>query len=207
MTVPAPAHGMLGSTKRIRASREKAILRATYEVLAESGYEGLRYEAVAARARASKATLYRHWPTKGELVTAAVRAARMTSLAVPDTGTLRGDLVAYVSRLAEQASGEEGAVIAGLSLTMRHDAELAALLRPLTTFKESPGRAICTRAEERGELPPGHDARLVDEIPAALLFVRGFALGRMPDETYLRHLVDDIVLPLLTVKQPCEETP
>ncbi|MDF3144135.1 MULTISPECIES: TetR/AcrR family transcriptional regulator [unclassified Streptomyces] len=179
MTVPAPAHGTLKSTKWIRASRQRAILRATYEVLAESGYEGLRYEAVAARARASKATLYRHRRTKGELVTVAVRASHVTSLAVPDTGTLRGDLVASVDGLAELASGQKGAVIAGLFLAVRHDAELAAGIRPLAMLEESPGRVICARAEKRGELPPGHDARLVDEI----------------------------VLPLLTVKQSCEETP
>ncbi|MFH8492636.1 aldehyde dehydrogenase family protein [Streptomyces coeruleorubidus] len=97
--------------KRLSASRERTILRVVYEILAESGYQGLHYEAAATRARTSKATLYRHWPTKAELVTTAVSFRPAEDLQVPDTGTLRGDLLAYLQLLAEWMSGEPGAVI------------------------------------------------------------------------------------------------
>lgn len=186
------------SAKRLRGDRESAIMRVTYELLAETGYQGLRYDNVAARARASKATLYRYWPTKAELVTAAIRASDVAGVRVPDTGTLRGDLVAHFGALATQVGGEEGQVLAGLFVAMHRDSELAARLRPLMVSRTPPGHAICARAEERGELRPGYDVRLIDEIPVPVLFMRSFALGLPLDARFIEHLVDDIVLPLLT---------
>lgn len=100
-------------------------------MLAETGYQGLRYDGVAARARAGKMTLYRYWPTKAELVTTAVAARPPEQVPVPDTGTLRGDLLAYFGAVAERVSGQEGAVLAGLFVVMRNDPDLASRLRPL----------------------------------------------------------------------------
>jgi AcrR family transcriptional regulator len=184
--------------RRLSASRERTILRAVYGILAESGYQGLRYEAVATRARTSKATLYRHWPTKAELVTTAMSLRPAEDLRVPDTGTLRGDLLAYLQLLAEWMGGEPGAVISGLFVTMRNDAELAALLRPLLIPAVPPVRAVCERAERRGELALGQDVRFIDELCVSALFMRHALLGLPLDAEFVEYLVDGVAMPLLT---------
>jgi AcrR family transcriptional regulator len=186
-----------GRSRRLEGERQQAILRATYELLGETGYQGLRVDAVAARAQASKATLYRHWPTKAELVGDAVRYCKAVEEALPDTGSLRGDLVAWFDEIAETLSGEEGAVLAGLFVALHTEPELAGQLRSLRDSKIPHAAAVLDRAVERGELRPGADAALIDEIVPPLLFMRRFALGESIDHAYVEHVVDDIILPLL----------
>lgn len=187
-----------GRSRRLDEERKQAILRATYDLLGETGYQGLRVDAVAARAQASKATLYRHWPTKAELVADAIRECKASDVGVPDTGSLRCDLVEWFGRLAATIGGEEGPILAGLFMAMRNDPELAAQLRPMRESKIPHAAAICARAEGRGELRPGYDVGLIDEIVPAQLFMHCFAFGRPLDEPFIEHLVDDIILPLLT---------
>jgi AcrR family transcriptional regulator len=177
--------------------REQAILRAAYELLGEVGYQGLRVDAVAARARASKATLYRHWPAKASLVADAVRACKNTAEDIPDTGSLRGDLVTWFQAIAESIGGAQGRLLAGLFMAMYRDPELAAELRSMRTSKAPAAATICARAEQRGELRPGYDAGLIDEIAPGQMFMHHFAMGLPLDATFLDHMVDDIILPLL----------
>jgi AcrR family transcriptional regulator len=182
---------------RLDVDREQAILRATYELLSEVGYQGLRVDAVATRAKASKATLYRHWPSKASLVADAVRLCKAGGETAPDTGSLRGDLVTWFSMLAEQTTGEVGPLLAGLVMAMHTDPELAAEMRAMRDSKTPLAAAICARAEARGELKPGYDAGLIDEIVPGQLFMHSFALGGSLDAGFIDHLVDDIILPLL----------
>jgi AcrR family transcriptional regulator len=187
-----------GRTRKLDGEREQAILRATYELLGETGYQGLRVDAVAARAQASKATLYRHWPTKAELVTDAVRCCRAAESPLPDTGTLRGDLAAWFCSMATMIGSEEGPILAGLFMALHTEPELAAQLREMRESKLPLAKAICERAVARGELRPGYDAGLIEEIVPAQVFMRRFALGEPLDQAFIDHLVDDIILPLLT---------
>jgi AcrR family transcriptional regulator len=88
-------------------AREKAILAAVIGLLGELGYEGMTMDAVAARAHASKTTIYKRWPGKAELVRAAVdnyAAGRLTAAA--DTGSLRGDLMAVMDAMAGHLTPE-----------------------------------------------------------------------------------------------------
>src|SRR3954470_13799030 len=187
-----------GRSRRLDDEREQAILRATYDLLGETGYQGLRVDAVAARAQASKATLYRHWPTKAGLVVDAVNCCKEVEQPPGDTGTLRGDLMEWFWQIGETITGREGPILAGLFMAMQTDPELAAELRGMRDSKVPFAEAICARAAGRGELRPGYDARLIDEIVPALLFMHCFALGNSLDEPFIAHLVDDIILPLLT---------
>jgi AcrR family transcriptional regulator len=186
-----------GRSRRLDEEREQAILRATYDLLGEAGYQGLRVDAVCARAQASKATLYRHWPTKAGLVADAVRACKASDAVAPDTGSLRGDLVGWFGTLAKSIAGEEGPILAGLFMAMTHDPELAAELRSMRESKVPYAEAICARAAGRGELPAGYDAGVIDEIVPAQLFMHCFASGRPLDDAFIEHLVDDIIMPLL----------
>jgi len=188
---------MVTRSRRLDEEREGAILRATYDLLAESGYQGLRVDAVAARAQASKATLYRHWPTKAGLVVDAVKFCKAGEGDLPDTGSLRGDLVEWFTDIATAISGEEGPILAGLFVALQSEPELAAELRSLRDSKIPHAELLCSRALARGELRPGYDAGLVDEIVPAQMFMRAFALGEPLDAEFVDHLVDDIILPLL----------
>jgi AcrR family transcriptional regulator len=184
-------------TRRLDEERQGAILRATYDLLAEAGYQGLRVDAVAARAQASKATLYRHWPTKAGLVVDAVKFCKSAAEDLPDTGSLRGDLVAWFTDIATAVSGEEGPILAGLFVALQSEPELAVELRSLRDSKRPHAEVLCSRAFDRGELRPGYDAGLVDEIVFPQLFMRAFALGEPLDREFVDHLVDDIIMPLL----------
>jgi AcrR family transcriptional regulator len=188
---------MIVRNRRLDEERERAILRATYDLLAETGYQGLRVDAVAARAQASKATLYRHWPTKAGLVIDAVKFCKVTAEDLPDTGSLRGDLVAWFTDWAEHMGGDEGPILAGLFVALHTEPELAAELRAMRESKAPYAETLCSRAFARGELKPGYDAGLIDEIVPAQMFMRLFALGEPLDQEFLVHLVDDIILPLL----------
>ena len=190
--------GAAGRSRKLDEEREQAILRATYELLGETGYQGLRVDAVAARAQASKATLYRHWPTKAGLVVDAVNCCKEADPPPGDTGSLRGDLTQWFGQIGETITGREGPILAGLFMAMQTDPDLAAELRAMRDSKVPFAEAICARAGERGELGPGYDAQLIDEIVPALLFMHCFAHGEPLDEPFITHLVDDIILPLLT---------
>src|SRR3954452_9261807 len=117
--------GAAGRSRKLDGEREQAILRAAFDLLGETGYQGLRVDAVAARARASQATLYRHWPTKAGLVADAVLDCKATVEDSPDTGNLRADLVAWSGAIAASVAGDQGPILAGLFMAMHTDPELA----------------------------------------------------------------------------------
>jgi AcrR family transcriptional regulator len=167
-------------------------------LLAEVGYAGLRFDAVAARARASKATLYRHWSGKAQLVADAVRICKPSIVEAPDTGTLRGDLVAMLRRMADTMAGQDGPLLAGLIMAMRTDPEFAQEMRALFESGSPVCETVCAQALVRGELCAGYDPGLIEEIAPAQLFMHSFARGEPLDAQFIDHLVDDILLPVLT---------
>jgi AcrR family transcriptional regulator len=181
--------------------RERAILAAVIGLLGEVGYEAMTMDAVAARAHASKTTIYRRWRGKPELVKAAVDgyvAGRVPSSA--DTGSLRGDLMTVMHAMRGHLTEEFLAMMSGLIHAMRTDPELAGVLRSHLANDYSAARPIVRRAVTRGELPAGADealAAITHEVIEAQLF-RQMAVGGSFDEEFARHVVDDLVLPALT---------
>ena len=110
-------------------TRDPEILDAALDVLAETGYDGMTIDMVAARAKAGKATLYRRWASKSELVLDAVACMKSTDVDLaspPDTGTLRGDLVAMVKTPTIRESERKLKVMAGIVSMIARDPELAA---------------------------------------------------------------------------------
>jgi AcrR family transcriptional regulator len=180
-------------------AREEAILSATLELLGEVGYDRITMDGVAARARASKATIYRHWPGKAELVVAAVRnRAGGQATPPPDTGSLRGDLLAVLTAMRASLTGQDAALILGLIIAMRRDPELAQIVRgQVVDDKGEVFGAVLGRAAARGDLPDGTGHGLFVEISSAMLFSRLFVTGQPLDDEFLRHLVDEVLLPLL----------
>ncbi|MFX0574541.1 TetR/AcrR family transcriptional regulator [Nocardia nepalensis] len=178
--------------------RVDAILDATLDLLAEHGYAALTMDAVAARANASKATIYRRWRGKADLVKAALDAYDAQQNAeIPDTGSLRGDLVAVLETLCAKSSEQYLSMIGELVAAMRHDAELAAALRAHIDNEElSPFHDALHRAIDRGELPAHTDTELIHDVAEAMI-MRQMQIGAAFDEAFTNRLVDDVLLVLL----------
>jgi AcrR family transcriptional regulator len=191
--------GESGESPARGRAREQAILTAVVGLLGEVGYEAMTMDAVAARAHASKTTIYRRWPGKPELVRAAVDALIAGRVLVaPDAGSLRGDLLSVMRAMRGHLTPEFTDMMSGLVHAMRSDPELAGSLRAL--FAQDPvSEQVIGRAVKRGELPPrsaGKLAPLVHEVVEAQLLRQMIASGEL-DDAFARHVVDDIVLPLL----------
>ena len=139
---------------------DTAILEATVAEIEISGYAGLSMERVAERARASKASLYRRWPSKVELVMDAIYDLLPDPAATADTGSLRGDLLALLRSAAEMLAGPGGTAIRGLISEALRDPGQAAQLRRYTRGRSlAEMREVVQRAMERGELAARHDHR------------------------------------------------
>ena len=182
----------------VLSGRDVAICDATLALLLEVGYDRMSMDAVAARAHASKATIYRRWPGKQELVLDAVKS-RGPGLTVPeDTGSLRGDLVATYRSAVAGAAAEDADLIAGVLRAMRSAPELADCVRSqVLESKCDVSRTIVARAVERRELPATTDPLILHEVASALWFHRVLVVGADADDVFIVHVVDDVLMPLL----------
>ncbi|HEX4246328.1 MAG TPA: TetR/AcrR family transcriptional regulator [Pseudonocardia sp.] len=178
--------------------RVDAILASTVELLTEVGYQALTMDAVAARAQASKATIYRRWSNKAALVRAALDDLDAgQNAAVPETGTLRGDFLAVMAGLRERATAPYLAMIADLVAATRHDEQLAAELRLHLAKEElSPFHEALAAAVRRGELPADVDFELIHDVAEAMIQRQLAAAGPF-DDAFTTRVVDDVLLVLL----------
>jgi len=181
-----------------KSDRRTAICEAVFELLGEVGYDRMSMDAVAARARASKATIYRTWPTKPDLVIEAVKHRLGDNPVVDDTGSLRDDLVAHLQAVCNVACGEAGAVVGGLLTAATRNPELSeAVNLHVYEMKKQAYEVMLARAIERGELGEGADAGLLHEITHALVSARRlWELGPL-DDAYAERVVDRVLLPVL----------
>ena len=177
--------------------RESEILAITLELLEEHGYDRLSVDSVATTARASKATLYRRWPTKAELVAAAFVEGTRQSVVDPDTGTLRGDLRQIGEAIRIHIGAHAGALRAIL-VKLPRSASLAELVRQqfLDQPRESIQRAH-SRAAGRGEVTGNVSEELWDLLPGYLIY-KTILTGRAPSRRAVQHLVDTVLMPSLT---------
>ena len=179
-------------------ARESAICAAALELLAEVGYDRMSMDAVAARAKASKATIYRRWPGKRELVVHAIRCRGPQQMEPPDTGTLRGDIIATLRVAHEGIGSEDVALLSGVLKAMRGAPEIADTLRQqVLVDKQNVGITIVRRAIERGELGPNADPAVFHEVAPALMFFRVLVTGEPIDDDFFAHVADDVLIPLL----------
>lgn len=182
---------------RVVDDREGEILDATIRVVGRLGYERLTMDVVAAEARASKATLYRHWSTKAELVVDAVsRAKCMPDRDDVDTGSLRGDLLATWCHIDGWAAELPISVIGGLMTALHtHEDLQTAFQERFLAPRLAEDRQMFDRAAARGELGPDVDVDLLMSILPALSVHREMLLGTPVDETFIQHVIDDVLLP------------
>lgn len=180
-------------------TRDAVILEAALDVLAEHGYDAMTIEMVATAAKAGKATLYRRWPSKAHLVVDAIGTlADLTPdlSRLPDTGSLRGDLIALSTVAGPQLDARRCRIVAGLCSAFPREPELAAVVRerlldPLKTLIW----VLLERAKARGEIAPDRDLGLLaTTVPAMVLYGAVFQNAPLNADSAVA-IVDQILLP------------
>ncbi|MDK0520009.1 TetR/AcrR family transcriptional regulator [Streptomyces sp. ML-6] len=186
---------------RLTPEREDEMYAAVLDLLREVGYDALTMDAVAARTRSSKATLYRQWGSKPELVAKALRSNKPVSLDEIDTGSLRGDFHAMLGRADDCQMEKDSALIRGLSQAVHDNPDLREALRELLIEPEMNGLdQLLRRAVDRGEVRP--DSPALKYLPHMLIgafAARQLVDDRSVDQAFLLDYVDSVVLPALGV--------
>ncbi|HEY0578742.1 MAG TPA: TetR/AcrR family transcriptional regulator [Pseudonocardia sp.] len=197
---PVATRGETGGLRRRRRGQElhAAIVDAVLGELREQGYAGLTMDGVAARAQTGKATLYRRWQSKVELVVAALEFA-MPKMRVPaDRGDLRGELLDVLHQLAEEIGSPSGEAARGLIAELVRSPALAQAVRPfLADSVTAPTLEVLRRAAVRGEIPVSALTPRYASIGTDLLRQHALVNGSpVPDEA-ITEIVDGILLPLM----------
>lgn len=168
---------------------EKAILDATMELLSEIGFRAMTVEAIAARAGASKSTIYRRWPAKENLVIAAF--AQTPLLVVRGRGDTVAQLVEVQAQFANLMQETTlGGVLAALVAERAHSPALGVAMDPLVHQRRQPMAEILTRAVERGELPADIDLEFAIDMISAPVLQRIMVMGLPTDRRYIRQTVE-----------------
>ena len=178
------------------ASRDDVLRRAALDLVTEIGYDRMTMDAVAARAGAGKATVYRRWANKAELVGDALAHEHVDGQ-VPDTGSLRGDLVALAGQLSGQDPLYKARLITGLASAMLADTELRQAFETFPPPVEHAVATVVDRALARGEITAPADPAMIAAILPALGLHRLIFTGAGPDPDYATAVIDNVLLPAL----------
>ena len=187
-----------GKTRRRGAALEEALLDAAWDELQEAGYADLTIEAVADRAGTSRAVLYRRWHSRAELVIVAMRRHRpMLSGEVPDTGSLRGDVLALLTRTSERLTELGADTVYGILGDYFADTELfSAVQDQVLHIGAGVMATILKHAEERGEVRPGISPR-VASLPTDLFRHELLIRRTPPTRSAIAEIIDEVFLPLV----------
>ena len=176
---------------------QRAILLAADELLLRHGLDAVTMDAVAEHARASKATIYRWWPSKELLALDALVISLEDALARirTDTGTLRGDLRAILRPALKQLSHRPYArVIAALIAEVQRDAAFAeAWEEHYVTTRRRHAKAAFRRAIDRGEIPAATDVELATDMVYGPLYHRLLHRHAPLNQAMAYRLVDAVV--------------
>jgi AcrR family transcriptional regulator len=178
--------------------REAELLAVTLRLLQEHGYDHLTVDAVASAARASKATVYRRWPSKAELVLAAFIEGVRQIAVLPNTGTLRGDLLQLGETCGQHGLEHASTIRAVMVEVSRHPALDEALQEQFLKQRKAMIQHVLQQAVNRGEITQEVITdELWDLLPGYLIF-RSIIPGRPPTRETVQALVDGFLIPGLT---------
>jgi AcrR family transcriptional regulator len=184
-------------------SRDGVIRAAILRLLAEVGYGALTMDAVASEAGVGKATIYRRWRTKQDLVVDTISDLNRAEAEIADTGSLEGDLRAMLHQMVSMIAGPTGAATLSLLSTIPHQPALARAFQdgPLAVWRQS-FEEMWLRAEQRGEVRPGLTNSVIAEATSSLLVQRWLLTGRPVDEAFADEVMEVVVLPLIRDNAP-----
>jgi AcrR family transcriptional regulator len=189
---------MLSRGRPRDASRDDALREAALAVLADVGYRALTMDAVAARAKAGKATIYRRWDSKLDLVIDACNQLVRRSIPAPDTGSLASDLRQFLLAFARFLSGPAGRAAQTLVGELAHEPELAEAFRGgFLRSQRDVLRGVLDHAATRGELAEDAPKSMAVELAGAALTYRLMLTGDPLDAPFVDRLVDQVLVPLL----------
>jgi AcrR family transcriptional regulator len=171
----------------------RGVLAAALRELARVGYRALRIEDVAEIAGVNKTTIYRRWPTKEDLVQAALLSIAGDKLTAPDTGSLRGDLLEVARCIVTVGQSLEGKSLVRVMVAEGPDSELMAIARSLRATHETIPRSVFDSAVARGELASTAGTMLLIDVLKATVHHRIFFERAKADAKFLRQLVDLIL--------------
>jgi AcrR family transcriptional regulator len=169
-----------------------AILDATLELLGSHGYAALRVEDVAARAGVNKTSVYRRWPAKSDLVSAALYALQEQIRPEPDTGSLRGDVISMLRASRARMTSPAGAAVIR-AVVAADDPGVTKIARSIWDRAYMTPSPVFERAMERGELPRGTDTALLLELLVAPVLHRIFMLHESAGDAFLTRVVDSVL--------------
>ena len=198
--VPVEAEPAQPGRKR-DPSRDASILDATLEVLAEVGAEGLTMDLVAARAGAGKATIYRRWTSKTDLILDAVtrmKRGQVDLAQLPDTGSLRGDLLGLFKPQSVEETERRLRIMTALASLLAQDASLAEAVNGAVVAPWAEAHAaLMRRAVARGEIPASADIDTLSQVTASVAAYRSLIQRKPFDLAFLVSMVDGVILPAL----------
>jgi AcrR family transcriptional regulator len=175
------------------AGARRRVLEAALQVLADDGMSSFTMEAIARRAGASKATLYRHWPTAAALLVDAMDAT-FQPFPVPDTGDVRADLAQLLTAAATLLERTPfPRLLAAFIDAAERDPALAVLHADLTRRRREPVLTVLARARGRGQFPDGLDPEVATDLLTAPFFYRRLIAHRPIPPS----LVDDVITAVL----------
>ncbi len=202
LTAPEVATPKLG--RKRDHTRDPEILAAALDVLAETGYDRMTIDLVAARAKAGKATLYRRWASKAELVIDAVACMKNADIDMahlPDTGTLRGDLVATIKPHSIGDGDRKLRVMAGLMSMISCDQGLAeAVQSAIIEPRAAVNRILFQRAIDRGEIPADCDVENLLLLVTSMAMYRTMVQRKTASRQFLISVIDGLLLPAVGLR-------
>jgi AcrR family transcriptional regulator len=186
---------------RITPERAAELYEAVLDLLREVGYDALTMDAVATRTRSSKATLYRQWGGKAELVVKALRHSKPGNVGEIDTGSLRGDLHALVTMDDDCTMEQNSALMRGIAMAIHQNADLRqAFQEQLIEPEMAEFQRVLQRAVDRGEVRPDCPALgFMLHMMVGGFVTRALLDDRPPTQEFLISYVDAVVLPALGV--------
>lgn len=198
-----PAVPALSRGRRRDPALDTAILDAAIEVVAEVGYERMTMDMVALKAKAGKAAAYRRWRSKADLIIDAVAHLKRTQVdldALPDTGTLRGDLLGMFKPSSAREGERKMRVMAGLASVLSQHPELAeagnaAIVEPWA----SANLRLMQRAVARGEIQAGADIETASHVMPSMAAYRALIQRRPFELQFLTSVIDGVLLPALGI--------
>lgn len=179
-------------------ARDEAIHEAALEILSDVGYDRITVESIAARARVSKATIYRRFKNKQEILVSAMREHASCSLPRIDKGNLRDDLIALITEHVRLLKGPEGELTMSLLAIAHRDPELGKLLNQKSPIEaDNVSAEVFARAIARGEVSKNANIKFLGEVVPSIITNRIFISHQPVNQKFIEQLVDDLLIPVL----------
>jgi AcrR family transcriptional regulator len=188
--VPARLH----TGRRRNEAARQAVLDAAFRLLRSADSRDLTIDAIAAAAGVGRQTIYRWWPSKGAVIAEALAERARDTARTPDTGTLRGDLTAFLTDTFAGATDSAAAgMLRRIMAAAQHDPHLAEAVTEFTAQRRRELRTLLKRGQTRGELPPAADLDMLTDLAYGFLWYR-LLVGHAPlDIAAATNLADHLI--------------